>query len=133
MWPPCSSWLRVALEIARKLKTSPVPIVISIAVFSNLQGMATLVGDTTSILLGGYAGMNFLDFFVLDGKMGLFFVVQLVTLAATGVLIFNLRHCQQSVEVGQPTQVTEYFPTLLLSAKVVLLAIGFLPGRACRK
>lgn len=118
----------VALEIARKLKTSPVPIVISIAVFSNLQGMATLVGDTTSILLGGYAGMNFLDFFVLDGKMGLFFVVQLATLAATGVLIFNLRHCQQSVEVGQPPQVTEYFPTLLLSAKVVLLTIvSFLP------
>ena len=43
----------VGLAIARKLKISPVPVLISIAVSSNLQGAATLVGDTTSILLGG--------------------------------------------------------------------------------
>ncbi|MBQ5778339.1 MAG: arsenic transporter, partial [Oscillospiraceae bacterium] len=37
----------VALEICRKLKTNPVPFIIAIAVSSNLQGAATLVGDTT--------------------------------------------------------------------------------------
>jgi hypothetical protein len=42
---------------AEKLRISPVSVVIAIAVSSNLQGAATLVGDTTSILLGGYAGM----------------------------------------------------------------------------
>ena len=42
----------VGLAIARKLKISPVPVLIAIAVSSNLQGAATLVGDTTSILLG---------------------------------------------------------------------------------
>lgn len=52
----------IGLAISRKLKISPVPVLISIAVSSNLQGAATLVGDTTSILLGGYAGMTFLDF-----------------------------------------------------------------------
>ncbi len=40
----------------KKLDISPVPVIIAIAVSSNLQGAATLVGDTTSILLGGYAG-----------------------------------------------------------------------------
>ena len=53
----------VGLAIARKLKISPVPVIIAIAVSSNLQGAATLVGDTTSILLGGFAEMNFFDFF----------------------------------------------------------------------
>ena len=53
----------VGLAIARRLKLSPVPVLIAIAVSSNLQGAATLVGDTTSILLGGFAGMNFFDFF----------------------------------------------------------------------
>ena len=53
----------VALTIAKKLKMSPVPSVIAIAISSNLQGAATLVGDTTSILLGGEANMNFLEFF----------------------------------------------------------------------
>ena len=49
----------VGLAVARKLNTNPVPVIISIAVSSNLQGAATLVGDTTSILLGGYKHMGF--------------------------------------------------------------------------
>lgn len=49
----------VALSIAKKLKMSPVALLICIAVSSNLQGAATLVGDTTSIMLGGYANMDF--------------------------------------------------------------------------
>ena len=48
----------VALAIATKLGTSPVLLLICIAVSSNLQGAATLVGDTTSIMLGGAANMN---------------------------------------------------------------------------
>ena len=43
----------VALNIAKKLNINPVAMIISIAVSSNLQGAATLVGDTTSIMLGG--------------------------------------------------------------------------------
>lgn len=37
----------VAVAICRQLKISPVSMVLSIAVSSNLQGAATLVGDTT--------------------------------------------------------------------------------------
>ncbi|MEG2074126.1 MAG: SLC13 family permease, partial [Angelakisella sp.] len=64
----------VALTIAKKLKISPVPSIIAIAISSNLQGAATLVGDTTSILLGGYANLDFLDFFWLRGKPGIFWI-----------------------------------------------------------
>lgn len=39
----------VVIEISKKLKISPVKSIIAIAVASNLQGAATLVGDTTSI------------------------------------------------------------------------------------
>ena len=38
----------VALAFCKKLNISPVPAIICIAVSSNLQGAATLVGDTTS-------------------------------------------------------------------------------------
>lgn len=37
----------VALAFCKKVNTSPVPAIICIAVSSNLQGAATLVGDTT--------------------------------------------------------------------------------------
>src|SRR5699024_6800814 len=63
----------VAMEICRKLKVNPVPVLISIAVSSNLQGAATLVGDTTAIMLGSALDMSFLDFFWYQGKPSMFF------------------------------------------------------------
>ena len=39
----------VGLAICKKLKMNPVGMILSIAVSSNLQGAATLVGDTTLI------------------------------------------------------------------------------------
>ena len=61
----------VGLAVCNKLKISPVPMILSIAVSSNLQGAATLVGDTTSILLGDYARMDFLSFFLSQGHFSL--------------------------------------------------------------
>lgn len=120
----------VVLAIAEKQRISPVPAVIAIAVSSNLQGAATLVGDTTSILLGGYAGMNFLDFFVFRGKMGMFFVVQLGALAATAVLCVYLRRLTQPVMREGRTEVTDVFPTWLMAGTVALLiAASFLPEK----
>ncbi|MBN1412230.1 MAG: hypothetical protein JW969_15400 [Spirochaetales bacterium] len=49
------------LAMSRKLKINPVLMMIGIAVSSNLQGTATLTGDPPSMLLGGFAKMNFMD------------------------------------------------------------------------
>ncbi|MBU5332257.1 MAG: SLC13 family permease [Anaerocolumna aminovalerica] len=118
----------VALTIAKKLKISPVPSVIAIAISSNLQGAATLVGDTTSILLGGHADMNFLDFFFFRGKPGLFWIVEIGALVSTFVLLFLFRKEKQPVKTMERTVVTDYFPTVLLVGIVVLLIIAsFIP------
>lgn len=120
----------VALAIAQKQRISPVPAVIAIAVSSNLQGAATLVGDTTSILLGGYAGMSFSDFFVFHGRLGMFFVVQLGALAATAALYLYLRRLTQPVARQDCTQVTDYVPTwLMLGTVALLIAASFLPEK----
>lgn len=111
----------VAVMIAKKLKISPVPSIIAIAVASNLQGAATLVGDTTSILLGGYAGMNFLDFFFMDGRPGLFWIVEIGALAATAVLFIIFRKDRGKVDGVGRTEVTDYFPSALMIATLVLL------------
>ena len=66
----------VGLAISKKLNISPVQPILAIAVSSNLQGAATLVGDTTSILLGGHMGLDFMDFFVYWGHPGMFWVVE---------------------------------------------------------
>ena len=114
----------VALTISKKLKISPVPSIIAIAISSNLQGAATLVGDTTSILLGGHAGLDFLDFFFLEGKPGMFWVVQLGAVASTFVLAYVFRKYKQPIEVGERTVVKSYFPSVLLVGMVVLLIVA---------
>jgi len=119
----------VALTISKKLNISPVPSIIAIAIASNLQGAATLVGDTTSILLGGHADMNFMDFFFFHGKPGLFWVVQLGALASTLVLLWVFRKETQEIDAMDRTPVTNYFPSVLLVGMVVLLIIAsFIPN-----
>lgn len=118
----------VGLAISKKLKISPVPVLISIAVSSNLQGAATLVGDTTSILLGGFADMNFMEFFWMNGKPGIFFGVELGALASLLVLLFIFRKNTQPIDSKVETTVEDYFPSILMIATVVFLIIAsFLP------
>jgi Na+/H+ antiporter NhaD/arsenite permease-like protein len=117
------------LDIAKKLKISPVNSIIAIAVASNLQGAATLVGDTTSILLGGFANLNFLDFFFFKGKPGLFWVVQAGALASTFVLMYLFRGEKQPINKTERTKVHDYFPSFLLILMIVLLIVAsFLPN-----
>ena len=118
----------VGLAIARRLKLSPVPVLIAIAVSSNLQGAATLVGDTTSILLGGFAGMNFFDFFWMEGRPGIFWSVELGALASLGGLLWLFRDQRQPVHVTVETEVEDDVPTALLLLTVgLLIAASFLP------
>ncbi len=119
----------VGMAISKKLNISPVPVLISIAVSSNLQGAATLVGDTTSILLGGYAGMNFLDFFWMNGRPGIFFGVELGALASAMIVLVLFRKQKEKISAKVETEVTDYVPTILLVGIVVLLIFAsFIPA-----
>ncbi len=118
----------IGLAISKKLKISPVPVLIAIAVSSNLQGAATLVGDTTSMLLGGAANMNFLDFFWMNGKPGIFWGVELGAIASAFILLWIFRKHKEPVDAKVETKVTDYMPTVLLLSTIGLLIIAsFLP------
>ncbi|MBQ7463553.1 MAG: TRAP transporter large permease subunit, partial [Lachnospiraceae bacterium] len=81
----------VGLAICKKIKIDPVPVIISIAVSSNLQGAATLVGDTTSILLAKATNLDFMDFFFLNGTPGMFFVTEIGALLSALIILFMFR------------------------------------------
>ena len=114
----------VGLAIAQKLKISPVAMLICIAVSSNLQGAATLVGDTTSIMLGGYAGMDFTEFFFMDGKPSIFFAVELGAIATIPVIMGIFRKEKAAVQVSEKTEVTNLVPSFLLVGTVVALIVA---------
>jgi len=118
----------VALNISMKLKISPVSSIVAIAISSNLQGAATLVGDTTSILLGGYAGMDFLDFFIYRGKPGMFWIVELGAVVSAFALLFMFRKDNQAISVKDRTVVEDYFPSVLLVGTILCLILAsFIP------
>lgn len=121
----------VALAICKKLNTNPVPFIIGIAVSSNLQGAATLVGDTTAIMLGSYTDMSFLDFFWYKGRPGIFFAVELGAVASALILAWLFRKEKKPIDrATQLTPVTDYVPTVLLAGMIVLLiSASFLPSK----
>ncbi len=87
------------------------------------------MGDTTSILLGGYANLNFLQFFFVEGRIGIFWVVQAGAIAATGVLVYIMRKEKQEIKLFEKTMVDDVFPSFLLIGMVLLLIIAsFLPN-----
>ena len=119
----------VAIEICKKLKTNPVPFIISIAVSSNLQGAATLVGDTTAIMLGSALDMSFLDFIWYQGKPGMFFMVELGAVLSACIVYFTFRKDKGAIpKTGKMTEVSDMVPTVLLVGAIVLLIVAsFLP------
>ncbi len=121
----------VALEICKKLKTNPVPFIIGIAVSSNLQGAATLVGDTTAIMLGSALDMSFMDFFWYKGHPGMFFAVELGAVLSALILFFLFRKEKAIVpKSGERTKVTDYVPSVLLLGTILLLIVAsFVPNK----
>ena len=114
----------VGLAVAKKLKTNPVPLIIAISVSSNLQGAATLVGDTTSILLAGYMNMSFNDFFWFMGKPGIAFAVEAGALMTIPVLLLLFRKEKEKITAEVTTVVTDHVPTVLMLGTVVLLIVA---------
>lgn len=121
----------VALAICKKLKISPVAPIICIAISSNLQGAATLVGDTTSILLAKAANLDFMDFFFVEGKIGMFWVTEAGALAATAIIWFMFRKENRKIDIEERTKIDDYFPAWMLGLTIAtLIAVSFIPYRS---
>ena len=116
----------IALEIADRQKISPVPFLIGIAISSNLQGTATLIGDPPSMILAGYMKITFNQFFIIDSKPGIFFAVQLGALASFFVLFLFYKRYRNKVYKGNEEKVISWFPTYLIILMIVLLAASSL-------
>ena len=112
----------IAMALAKKLKLNPVNMMIAIAVTSNLQGTATLIGDPPSMLLGGFAKMNFMDFFFYKGRPSIFFAVELGALFSFMVLFFIFRAHKEKAGLIPVEKVKSWTPTVILISIILLLA-----------
>ncbi|MFH1046175.1 MAG: SLC13 family permease [Candidatus Omnitrophota bacterium] len=114
----------VAFSLAKKLKINPTNLIIALAVSSNLQGTATLIGDPPSMLLGGFAKMNFMDFFFYQGRPSIFFAVELSAFASFWVLYFIFRHHREEPVRMEIEPVKSWVPTVILVTLILALALS---------
>jgi len=114
----------VAIELARKADVSPVPVMIGLAVSSNLQGTATLIGDPPSMILAAEMKMNFVDFFFYRGQPGIFWFVELGAVAGFLVIYLFLRRMKTKVARVEVTRPRSLVPLFLFIGMVVFLSIA---------
>jgi Na+/H+ antiporter NhaD/arsenite permease-like protein len=120
----------VALAIAKRTDFSPVPLLVGIAVCSNLQGAATLIGDPPSMMLAGFYKMSFNDFFVYRSRPSIFFAIQLGAVAGLFVLYLIFRKQRRpmvKIEIEKPLT---WVPVGFIVAMIAFLASSsrFDPG-----
>ena len=111
----------IALALSKKLKLNPVPLLVGLAVMSNLEGTATLIGDPPSMIFASYAGYNFNDFFVYAGKPSIFFIIQVGLVVGCLFFYFIFGRVKEKAEV-EKEPVISYFPFILLLVMIFGLA-----------
>ena len=116
----------IALALCKKLKLNPANFMMGLAVMSNLEGTATLVGDPPSMIFASFAGYTFNDFFLHDGRISIFFFIQMGLLVGCVFFYFIFKNAKEKIEVEE-TKVISLFPTALLLLMIFgLAAISFL-------
>lgn len=116
----------IALALCKKLKLNPASFMVGLAVMSNLEGTATLVGDPPSMIFASFAGYTFNDFFIHSQKISIFFFIQAGLIVGCVFFYFIFRSAKEKIEVEE-TKVVSLFPSALLLFMIFgLAAISFL-------
>jgi Na+/H+ antiporter NhaD/arsenite permease-like protein len=113
----------ICLSLCRKLKMDPTYFMIGLAVMANLQGTATLVGDPPSMIFATFAHYGFNDFFFYDGRISIFWFVQIGMVAGAVYFWLYFRRWNEKPVVMREKKLLSFVPTILLIAMIIGLAI----------
>ena len=114
----------IMIGLAKRIDVSPVPGIIGIAIASNLQGAATLIGDPPSMILANYMRMNFNDFFVYHGKLGIFFAIQVGAIGSMLLLYWMYSRYKKKIEFTGEAKIRSYVPTFFIVLMIVALTLS---------
>ena len=117
----------IALALSKKLNMPPTYFLCGLAVMSNLEGTATLVGDPPSMIFASFAGYNFNDFFFHNGKISIFFFIQIGLIVGCLYFYFYFLNAKGRTVVEKNTVVSVFPAVLLLTMIFGLAGISFVP------
>jgi len=114
----------VALSLADKFKISPLKLLLLVAMSSNIQGTATMIGDPPSMILAGYMKMGFNDFFFYKDHFSIFFAVEIGALSSLAIMFFVLRKLKHKIELLQVEKIKSLVPSFILIVFVIGLSVS---------
>ena len=126
----------IAYRLSKKLGINPVPVIIGIALSSNMAGSATMIGDPPAIITAGYFNLAFMDFIWYHGRPSMFFLT-LIPMIVSCYVYSKIVSKQEKYYDKSPSAVNEsiwhgldklfiYEAIVFLSIKIALLSIRHL-------
>ncbi|MEM4188777.1 MAG: SLC13 family permease, partial [Candidatus Hadarchaeum sp.] len=115
----------IAMEIARRTKSSLFLYIISIAICSNMVTTVSMIADPPAIILASEAGMSFLDFYWFQGKLGLGIISAIAAVIGLATLyLCHFRKMKTKVNIEEEKIETNYLPTMVFVFGIVALALN---------
>jgi len=114
----------VAISIAKKLKSSLFPYIVSIIISSNIVTTVSMIADPPALILALQTKMRFFDFYWFLGKPGIGTISAIGVAAALLTLLFTFRKMDKLVEVEEKEIKTTKLPAILFIFGIIFLAIG---------
>lgn len=115
----------IAIEVAKKTKSSLFPYLVSIAISSNMVTTVTMVADPPAIILAAEAKMSFLDFYWFQGRIGLGVISIFGVVAGLAALYFlHFRKMEKKVHIEEEKIKMDYAPTALLIGGITVLSLN---------
>ncbi len=123
----------IIINIARRIRVDPRPLLIAIIIESNIGGTATLIGDPPNILIGSAAGLGFNDFVV---NLGPIVAVDMIVALVILKIIFRrwfyawryrVKHfvIDEAVEINRPLM---YKSLIIFSLTIALFSLEDILG-----
>ncbi len=119
----------IAFEIAKRTKSSPFIHIVSVAVSANMVTTVTMIADPPSLILASETGMNFLDFFWFQGRIGLGVISALGVLTGLATLyLIHFRRMTKKVGITEKKIRIDYIPAAIFLGGILMLAINSFIG-----
>lgn len=116
----------ITFDIAKDLRISPVPFIITEIFASNVGGTATMVGDPPNIMIGSSVGLKFTDFIKIDATIAiplLFLTTFIFALIYKNMLTTTEEAKEKVLRMDEKSAIKD---KNLLIKSIVVLALTFI-------
>ncbi len=115
----------IAIEAAKKTKSSLFHYLIPIVISANMVTTVSMVADPPALILASESGMNFMDFYWFQGRLGLGIIAIIGAVVGLAVLYYlNFRKMDKKITIEEEKIKMDYAPSALLIGGVLALSLS---------